>query len=215
MLTFATVNWRNYEGRGVEYANILFDGVRRNLREGTPGRFVVFTDNVSEPGYNPEIELRQLPEGLDGWYNKLSLFRDGAFDYGDRVVYFDLDTVITGSLDDIAKYDGYFAILRDVYRPDGLQSSVMAWEHGEYDYVWEGFKAFRYPKLANGDQEWIEQSIESPAILQKLFPGKFASYKCDAQYGIPPNSSVVFFHGWPKPSDFAQDGWARWEKGYA
>ena len=114
MVTFATVNWRDYEGRGVEYANCLYDGITRNLKDGTPGKFVVFTDDTQEDGYSDGIELRKLPDGLEGFYNKISLFRPGMFPDGERVCFFDLDTVITGSLDDIAAYTGPFAILRDV-----------------------------------------------------------------------------------------------------
>src|SRR6185312_14753723 len=98
MTTFATVNWRNYLGRGVEYANVLFDGIRRNLPEGYVGHFVVFTDDVSEQGYAEGIELRRLPDGLNGWFNKLALFRDDAFTRGERICFMDLDTIVTGPL---------------------------------------------------------------------------------------------------------------------
>lgn len=52
-----------------------------------------------------------------------------------RVLYLDLDTIITGSLDDIAGYSGPFAALSvkemaNERRPAGLNSSVMSWEAG-------------------------------------------------------------------------------------
>lgn len=205
MVTFCTVNWQDYEGRGVDYSNVLFDMVRRNLKDGTPGRFVVYTDDHTEEGYSAGIELRKLPDGLTGFYNKISLFQDDAFPAGERICFMDLDTVITGSLDEIAAYTGPFAILRDVYRPDGLQSSVMLWEAGKYGYVWEGFKAFHFPQLLHGDQQWIEMSVENPVILQTKFPHQFVSYKRDAKFGIPLGASVVFFHGRPRPHEC--DGW--------
>lgn len=205
MTTVATVNWQNYLGRGVEYANVLFDMVRRNLKEGMAGSFVVFTDDVSETGYAEGIEIRQLKPGTEGWYNKLQLFAGDAFPVGERIIFLDLDTVITGSLDDIAAYMGPFAILRDVYRPDGLQSSVMLWEAGKHGYVWEGYAAFGYPRLPHGDQGWIESSIDNPDILQSLFPAKFVSYKRDARFGTPIGASICFFHGEPRPHEC--EGW--------
>lgn len=205
MTTFCTVNWRNYEGRGVEYANVLYDSITRNLKAGTAGRFVVFTDDMSAHGYHPLIEFAKLPTGVDGWYNKLSLFGADSFPEGERIIYFDLDTVITGSLDEIAAYDGPFAILRDVYRPRGLQSSVMLWEAGKYDEIWENYQASGCPALQFGDQEWIERSVAYPVILQQQFPEKFVSYKRDARFGVPPKSSVVFFHGKPRPHEAG--GW--------
>ncbi|HVZ60627.1 MAG TPA: class I SAM-dependent methyltransferase [Terriglobales bacterium] len=215
MLTFACVNWRDYLGRGVEYVNVLYDSIRRNLKDGTEGRFVVFTDDTFEHGYAKGIEIRKLKSGLDGWYNKISLFRDDAFPAGDRVIYFDLDTAIVNSLDAIVAYDGPFAILRDVYRPNGLQSSVMMWEAGKYGYIWEGFEAFGYPKFLHGDQEWIEKSVEDPVIIQRQFPGVFASYKREAQFGIPPKASVIFFHGIPRPHEC--ENWVKnvWKVGGA
>jgi hypothetical protein len=64
------------------------------------------------------------------------LFKPGLFTEGDRIVFFDLDTVLTGRIDDLCTYDGPFAILRDVFWPDGLQSSVMAWKAGECTDIW-------------------------------------------------------------------------------
>ena len=201
MLIVACVNVGNYLGQGVKYVEILHDMVMRNLAEGTEGRFVVFTDNPDE-SYASGIVVREIPaREVKGWWAKLSLFKSGVFDDGDRILYLDLDTVITGPLDEIAAYDGPFAILRDVYRPNGLQSSVMLWEAGRYDYVWEGFEAFKFPHLAHGDQEWIERSVEYPVILQQQFPGKFVSFKRDARFGIPPESSICFFHGSPRPHE--------------
>ena len=44
MLNVVCVNAGDYEGRGVEYVQILNDMIRRNLPEGYPGTFTVFTD---------------------------------------------------------------------------------------------------------------------------------------------------------------------------
>ena len=205
MTTFVSLNWRNYCGQGVRYANILFDSLQRNLAEGTRARFVVYTDNPCELGYTPGIDVRQLPHELDGWYNKLQLFKAKMFPAGEWVVFLDLDTVITGPVDELVSYSGPFAILRDAYRPDGLQSAVMCWEAGKHGYIWESFKEAGLPILAHGDQEWIERQVVQPIILQNIFPGDFVSYKKDARFGIPKGAKVVFFHGEPRPHEAG--GW--------
>jgi len=206
MLNVVTVNWRNYQGMGVKYTDILFDSVRRNLPEGFPGRFIVFTDDTSEE-YAPGIEVRELPVNhLHGWFNKLALFKDGLFPDGDRVVFFDLDTVITGKLDDLAAYDGPLALLRDYYRPFGRQSSVMAWEAGKHGAIWSLYVDESYPLVMGGDQSWIEGF--EPAILQDIFPGMFASYKADhCQSGPRKGASVIVFHGHPRPHECG--GWVK------
>lgn len=206
MLRVACVDSQNYEGRGLEYVQILHDMVSRNLPEGYPGEFVVFSDYRDD--YGPEILTRRLPGDIPGWFNKLYLFKDGLFNVGDRIVYFDLDTVITGKLEKLVEYDGRFATLRDFYRPKGLQSSVMLWEaNGFASRIWKEWEHAR-PLMDGGDQAWIEAVYDELKvdILQDLFPGDFASYKADKCYAKPPKSAkVIVFHGKPRPSDAG--GW--------
>jgi len=210
MINFVTVNWGNYQGRGVEYVNNLFDMVRRNLEEGTTGRFVVFTDFLLQDGiYTDGIEQRELPNNLTGWWNKLYLFKRDLFPTGDRIVYLDLDTLITGPIDRLAAYDGAFAILRDFHRgADGMQSSVMSWRAGEQTGIWSSFVAAGYPQTdRGGDQAWIEQR-HLPAWtvrLQDVLPDMFVSYKVSGG-ALPDKASVVVFHGKPRPHEVLT-GW--------
>ena len=187
---------------GPEYVNILYDMVSRNLPEGFDGDFTCFTDDIS--GLSPSIATRPLPHpGLNGWWNKIALFKPGLFPDGDQVLYFDLDTVITGPLDEIASYRGDFAILRDFYRPDGLQSSVMSWRVSVPEIVWDAWSAADCPQdFPEGDQFVIEQVMcECVDIWQDLYPGQFASYKVHASLGIPKGANVVVFHGEPRPHE--------------
>lgn len=212
MLTVACVKWGKLYGP--EYVNTLFDMVRRNLPAGLAGRFVCFTDDSA--GLDEGIETRALPGGLHGWWNKLYLFAPEAFQRGERVLYFDLDTAITGPLDAIAAYKGPFAILRDAYRKDGLQSSVMAWEAGNWTQeFWRIWNFWERPTPEGGDQAWIEQiSAGMPKgfdqmrtdIWQQLFPGHLRSYKVECRTTIPKGTSVVFFHGHPRPHEVIS-GW--------
>jgi uncharacterized Rossmann fold enzyme len=189
------------------YVNILHDSVRRNLADGFVGKFICFTDqpDVLDGG----VEVRPLPENLPGWWAKLGLHKPGVFPDGDRVLYFDLGCLITGRLDEIASYDGPFAILRDFYRPDGLQSVVMAWEAGTTTDVWERYEATGCPQDFEtgqtwGDQAWIEHVRPDAIRLQSVFPDAFVSYKLTQ--GPPDKASVVCFHGDPKPGDILT-GW--------
>jgi uncharacterized Rossmann fold enzyme len=187
------------------YVDILFDSVRRNLADGFEGEFVCFTDqhDVLAPG----ISSRPLPADLPGWWSKLALFRPGLFPDGDRVLFLDLDTLITGRLDEIAAYDGPFAILRDFYRPDGLQSAVMAWRAGDWSKLWTSYAAAGCPITGQGgDQAWIEQYQwrDDVDLLQDIFPGTFVSYK--QINGPPEKASVVCFHGRPRPHEVTT-GW--------
>lgn len=211
MLNIVCVNAGNYQGRGAEYVNILFDMIRRNLAEGFKGRFVCFTDDPT--GLDSDIVARPLLKELRGWWHKIYLFAPGLFNDGDRVLYFDLDTVITGRLDEIAAYDGEFAILRDLFhdvdhglkRYNKWQSAVMAWKAGFGGHIWQRFEDACYPDVRGGDQVWIAQNQDSADILQDLFPNLFCSYKKSGRK-LPKRESVVCFHGRPRPHEVV-DGW--------
>lgn len=192
------------------YVLNLRDMVTRNLEAGSEGQFVCFTDR---PEDLPEIasELRPLPADLPGWWSKLGLFKPGVFPVGDRVLFLDLDTVITGPIDALAAYDGPAAILRDFYRPNGLQSAIMMWTVPDSDAVgpWEFYEGLGCPTdYPGGDQAIIEQFCAKrgikPVILQDQFPGTFVSFK--QTRGIPSDASVVVFHGRPRPHEIL-DGW--------
>jgi hypothetical protein len=186
--------------------DILFDSIRRNLAEGFEGDFTCFTDQDDELADG--IIVRPLPANLPGWWSKLALFQDGLFRKGDRVIFFDLDTVLTGRLDEFAAYDGPLAILRDFYRPDGLQSAVMAWRAGEDSEIWTSFLDAACPMDdPNGDQAWIETARPNAVRLQEVFPCVFTSYKADNLAANPPaKASVVVFHGRPRPHEVLA-GW--------
>lgn len=205
MLNIVCVNANNYLGKGADYVNILADMVARNISDKTIYKFICFTDTPQ--GIDVDVNIRPLPvDGLEGWWNKLSLFKEGLFLDGDRTLYLDLDTVITSGLDDIIKYDGEFAILRDFIRNEGCQSSVIAWKANTLGFVWDKWLESGMPKTDEGDQRWIENIIPKPEFLQDLFPDCFVSYKLGATSGIPKNCRMVVFHGKPRPHEIT-DGW--------
>lgn len=205
MLNIICLNADNYLGRGAEYVNILANMIGRNISDKTPYKFICFT-NTPE-GIEPAVDIRPLPvQGIKGWWNKLALFKEGLFPDGDRILYIDLDTVITSGMDDIIKYNGEFAILRDFYRQNGLQSSIMAWSANTHYHLWDKWESSGEPDLHGGDQQWIELQINNPDIWQDLFPESFASYKVHSTREIPKNARFIVFHGEPRPHEIT-DGW--------
>lgn len=205
MLNIVCIQSNNYLGKGAEYVNILADMVARNISKDVAYKFICFTDDYS--GLDIEIDFRPLPfPGLDGWWNKLSLFKEGLFRDGDRILYIDLDTAITCGLDDIIKYDGEFAILRDFMRQDGMQSSVMMWGGNTHMHIWNDWIKAGMPKDEYGDQLWIEKCVHNPDILQDLYPDCFVSYKLSAIMDIPKDAKMVIFHGQPRPDEII-NGW--------
>lgn len=190
---------------GPEYVNILFDMVRRNLREGTPGRFVCITDNPT--GLHEAIETIPLPADLETWWGKLYMFKRGLFADGERCIFMDLDTLIIGSIDELVAYDGQFATLRDFYYPQQVGPAIIAWEAGEFAAtIWNEWVTDGKPRNPMGDLWWINnldqgRFAKEIDILQDKFPKMFCSYKADCHPYPPNGTKIVCFHGQPKPSN--------------
>lgn len=212
MLNIVCLNAGNYLGQGKKYVEILYDRVTQNFPPDIEFKFFCFTDDPEE--YAEGIHKHPLLSFLGGWWGKLALFKAGVF--SDRVIFFDLDTVITSGLDEIIKYNGSFAILRDFYRPDGWQSSVMSWIPSEAtEAIWNSFDVSGFALIPGGDQAWIEKNYEGADIWQDLYPDKFVSYKVHAREKIPKGAAVVIFHGNPRPHECK--GWVEqfWKVGGA
>lgn len=113
---------------GCEYVSKLYRGIMKNTKRKI--RFCCFTDNGK--GLSPDIEVRPLLENWERWWGKATLFSQ-EHQFQGKVAYFDLDTVITGNLDEIFEYDGKFALLKtddlecEKNNRSGYNSSIMIW----------------------------------------------------------------------------------------
>lgn len=190
---------------GPDYVNILHDMVRRNLPLGYPGRFYCITDDAE--GLDAGIEVLPLPIDLEKWWGKLYMFKRGLFPDGSRCMFFDLDTLIVGSIEPLAKYAGQFATLRDFYQPGRLGPAVIAWRASEYTAsIWEEWVAQGAPRHAWGDLWWLNnldqgRFARSADKLQDLFPGAFCSFKANCNPNPPADARVICFHGKPRPHE--------------
>lgn len=201
MITVAMVRWG--DKYGPEYVNILCAAIKRNL--DMPIRFIVATDNPD--GYLEGIETIKLPDGLTGWWGKLWLFSEEFQQHcTERIWYFDLDTVITGPLEELASYKGEFCILRDFYRKDGYGSGLMAWKRGFGTHIWHDWLKTGKPEVDGGDQAWIERVVPKADRWQDVFPDSVVSYKIHSENWPPKGAKIVCFHGFPRPHE-CKDGW--------
>ncbi len=193
-----------------QYVAILHAMISRNLRQEF--RFWCVTDDA-EP-IHPDIEIIPAHPDFPGWWSKLYLFAEEMpWVPGERVMYFDLDTVIMGDLEPVFETKG---IIRDWYQPE-YNSSVMVWDHGEHRNVWTELHPEVLHDLA-GDQSWITQ-LDHPAGMTMLgdlvptpswalFPRDwFLSFKGMDPLEWPPHGTkAVIYHGRPKPSE-VDSGW--------
>lgn len=187
----------------VEWVYALKRGLNRYVDEFN---FVCLTDAEGIP----PMWRRPLRYEWPGWWSKLELFRPGLFDEGERVFFFDLDTLIVGPIDDVLGYEGEFGMIRGFYK-DVLQSAVMSWTPGPISReLWRDWKARPAEHMSNfrGDGRWMNSRLRGKAdVLLDLYPGRIVSFKVHAREKIPDGAGIVCGHGQPRFSN-PRAGWA-------
>lgn len=184
-------------------------GVARHLT--LPHRFVCLADT--------RVPCDQIPLRTQWptWWAKLELFRPGTLK--GQVLYFDLDTVIVGSLDRIAAHPHRITLAHEYYRPAQLCSTAMAWNADDDLGIYQAFSADPAGAMARhkivssiGDQGFIEAHLKAAGVQADTFRDLFgetsiASYKVHKCRAKPPKgAAAVAFHGSPKPHEITS-GW--------
>lgn len=180
----------------------LQDGVERNLSR--PHRFVCLSD------MEVDCERILLRNKWPGWWSKIEAFRPALF-WG-PVLYIDLDTIVTGSLDGIVD-NHRFTVLRNFWaeaygEPDRIGSGLMAW-NVDLSAIYSAFASAPEKHIADyncrarwGDQAWIKTHTPIPMERwQDKFPGKVVSFKKHVlpTKRVPDGAAVCCFHGEPRP----------------
>jgi len=133
-----------------DYVHKLYNMVQRNLT--LPHRFICLTENPGD--LHAGIESIELQQGFEYCWNKLELFKPANFSQQDLCLYFDLDVVITGNIDDLAaiRPQEKFTGLRDWYTRGNLcyNSSVMRF-YGDY---FGALNTSLIAKLKEGTVRW-------------------------------------------------------------
>jgi hypothetical protein len=200
MITVACVWWGTKFP--IEYVYNLKKAVERNTT--LEHKFVVYSDKPVKG-----IETKLLRPGYEGWWNKLQMF-DPANKPGERIIYFDLDTIITGNIDWLLEDKSWFMGIEDVgavnpWQPhlkDVLQTGVMSWDFNPVSFIWTEF-VMGFEEIHDrfrGDGEYLTTRINpyQRTLLQHKYPGKLKSYKYDVYPGPPDDeTSIVCFHGRP------------------
>ena len=203
------------EKYSVEYVQKLYNMVQRNTT--LEHNFFIFTDNI-EMEIDGHVNIRTFPETLNGWWNKMQLFRDVL--EGDTL-YMDLDVVITGNIDCFFTYEpeADFVGMND-FNPDTkiFNSSVFRFEpEAMKDKLWQPFindreKWLRY----SGDQNVISEVIMAHPETRSFPDSWTQSYKWHDRKGQRYHkgkwtfehngeSLVTVFHGEPNPHQSDMD----------
>lgn len=206
-----------------EYVEKLHRGLQRNL--SIPVRFHVYTEEERPvPESMIKHTLVEWP-GIRGpkrsWWYKIQLFNTKIF--SGNLLYFDLDTVITGNLDWIWQLPtDYFWALRDfqyLYRKNlnKINSSVMWFDNSRWRHLYDNIDIDRLKSSGKhyGDQDYIYENLTQHRV-RYLPQHRVNSWRWQANDGgwnfagkkpknpgigtnIDKDVSILVFHGDPKP----------------
>lgn len=222
--TVACIKWGTLFGP--EYVNRLYSGVRRHLSR--PVRFCCMTEQAR--GLHPDIEVLDLPEepfagpmnaalaraNRQGAMRKVSLFRPGAIpDAEGPVLGFDLDVVITGSLDALYEMAPGDVLMRHDWtearkgRPTG-HGSVFRFDPARHGFLYRDLAAHPYEEVeaARGsEQRYTSHKAMENGVFSYIPEDWVVSFKYDCNpfpsnylrpARLPEEARVVCFHGHPK-----------------
>ena len=210
-----------------QYVNVLHNMVKRHTT--IPYEFHCITEDPK--GLDAHINVIKLPShpGIKTWWSKLWMF-GGHFPLKGTILYFDLDVIVFNNIDPLFTHNpGKFHIIRDFNRCRVKDwklsnSSVMRWEAGTMNFLWDDFKK-NYQNIMSsnhGDQDWITKRARSEI---NWFPDDWIrSYKWEMIgfkdtklvnkdgkkfFRRPPavinENKVAVFHGEPKPFNCADE----------
>jgi hypothetical protein len=173
-----------------EWVYKLQRAIERNL--SIPHKFICFSDSELD------CEYIKLEENFNGWWNKIQLFNPNFF-LGETL-YFDLDVVITKSLDDLIKNlrkaDSNLFMCKE---PSGVSnSSIMYWKspvEGLYE-LYKKNSNFYHEKYKTvpliGDQAFISENYDHDYIEQHL-PYGYISWTDPRSLNLNPTTGLIVF----------------------
>lgn len=199
-IIFATMLWRpNAESRDFSrmynetWVDKLYRGFKRNTTR--PFQFHVWVDRDDYAFESPVVTHRisDDPPGYSSFIQPFELDRP--------MILVGLDTVITGSVDDLVDYcftGSRVALPDDPYRPSRICNGVAL--------IPRGFRWVYDTHDGENDMEWL-RGIPY-ARLDGLFPGACQSYKVHVKpRGEPGDARIVYFHGKEKPHELPGVAW--------
>jgi hypothetical protein len=226
LVNIISIKWGNYYSP--EYVNKLFRAVSRNFSKYNV-QFHCFTELAE--GIDSEIIIHELPNlrhAKFAYSKEAGLCDDNLGDLkGQRVIYFDLDSVICGNLDrliDFMDTDEPY-ITRDYGRDSDLVggSNLYSWVVGSLGHIKSHYESNAnevIDKFGSASQEYLSAQIIQKFGKLNFFPNEWhlsfkkhclrkwpANFFLEAKKPCP-DVFLVNFHGDPKIHDAVAGTWS-------
>lgn len=214
-----------------EFVNRLWSMIQRHTAR--PTQLVCYTDDAE--GIDPAVITAPIPDinipervAITGW-RKIAIWRDDLPELSGDVLFFDLDMVITGSIDPFFDYEpGHYCVIENWTQPNQQigNTSIFRMPVGKYPNIYQRFNDDPEGVLAQYDIE--QQYISGDIAEQRFWPKEWCvSFKHDlipawplnffVTPKLPDNVLSVAFTGKPDPDEAAEGNWpvsAPWKKLY-
>ena len=229
-LTDITVVTALFDGRmtGIPHTVVVYDptwvdklyrGIARNYK----GMFELICLTDQRYRFKEPIKQIRFERSVDqyGWMSLIEMYRPDLTT-GKRFTI-GLDTIITGPLNNIFNYNDKIALCTDPFIPQTVCNAVTMCNSSFCEEYWNMWKENEYELIKESKLEIGTISVPSEMSmlrkyygksprLDEIFPGSILSYKqhiMDKPHHVLANSSIVYFHGVPKPHKLVGQGGVR------
>jgi len=212
-------NWPNGNSQlGINYINKLAKGIKNNIPIDLRYKIVLFTDDENIQIENVEIRKLDVPVDLKWNLKKMFMYSKQANLEGYSIC-FDLDTIITGSLEPLIKAtienNKNIITCQAAYKPKCIGGSIVGFKSCDNleRLLWNPILKNRdlIERRTKGSERFYFQmvlGIRKVSFWENVIPGKVLSYKRDCKNGLPVDSAIVRFHGNPRPHE-VRDTWVK------
>jgi hypothetical protein len=216
MITVTTWLWGN------KYSKVDVERLRRGVEKHLllPHRFICISDRILDSYSFPIPEQDKALLRRPGCLARLRLFDpefQKALGATEKIVNLDLDSVVTGSLDEVFKREEDFVILSgaNAANPCPFNGSVFMLNKGAhpevfYDFSEAALTGVPYYEFAD-DQAWLHHKLPNAATWQVATSGIYAFEKPGwpktPNNDLPNNAALVVFPGWRSPEKFQHLDW--------
>ena len=159
---------------GERYVVTLYEMIRKFAAYGADWSFTCLTDREAITG----VPCLPVPKGIWTCFSKLYLFSTQAFPVGARILFFDLDTCLTGSWEPLTRVplDKMVMLRNKVVSLTLPASGVMSWRvTPDTQRIWSEFEplarkrppythprteGWSMPKEIRTDEHWLYQYLQ-------------------------------------------------------
>lgn len=201
--------WGNWgDGLAKKYVSNLRNMCRRNSTVDFDFFCITDRDFLLK-----DVNVIKMPNNIVHWrFNLPKFYMHKSFPElkGRRILFFDLDTVITGNIDAFLSYEGYLCTIKPFNQVNWKKNTpggILSFVNGETEWLWHKVNenVHYWEQTTGGKERLILNRLEPQGQWdrwQDLFPNYVVSYKRHIRKGrIPDDMRVIAFHGNPRPHE--------------